>query len=490
MTTLIQKNAEGNAIVNSNGEPKAKRRFGSMLAKVSGKATTAVVKAGPVEPAGFKELKDVCPELVMGPYNVVDGKPVGWVNAAGQQADVFWDVDGLVGPKGEVRVTRPNVLLTRAMSAFIHKTFKGANRDSTKPGVERYKKAMNLPNRDPKAWHNVGNYIAFTMKKGQAIFDGTNVQEIGGDCNGRHTMTAHKESNRAVILVNVVFGIPEEYANLADVNIVRQAKDAINRLHRYDDYTDVAKLTEYLGEQPPFALLAADVKTISDWHTKALRVLWCLTSHKSSVKDSTPMPPADVVEYDLGYGDLLQPICLDVYLLDKKATHPNKSGKLIPGALKLRCQLSHVVASIVALATIKVDGQLVLDDDIVSKCFDFFIEMLDENNEDESNPAVCLRMVYDNFKMNSMSHQHVKFTVMQVALLAYLDMDANGGETEIDYDVASLESYVVGKGEPTTRIYFDTLLDFEPEETEDEAKSSDGTKAEDDDVEEFTDAEE
>lgn len=469
---------------------KPKRRFGAMLAKVSGQGKPAAIKAGPVEPASFKELKDVCPELVLGPYNVVDGKPVAWVNAFGQQADLFHDVDGLVGPKGEIRVTRANVRWTRAMSAFVLKEFKGHNRDSTKPGVERYKTAMNLPNTSHKAWHNVGNYIAFTFEKGQAIFNG-DVQAIGGDCNGRHTMTAHVASNRDTILMNVVFGIPEEYANLADVNIVRQAKDAINRLHRYDDYTDVAKLTEYLGEQPPFALLASDVKTISDWHTKALRVVWCLVNHKTSVKDSTPLPPADVVEFDYGYGDLLQPICLDVYLLDKKATHPNKSGKLIPGALKLRCQLSHVIANIVALAANKTDAGYELDDEIVGKCFDFFIEMLDENNDDESSPAVCLRKCYDTFKIDSMTNQHVKFTVMQVALLAMLDIDENGS-TDIDYDVDSLQSYVVGKGETAARVYLGTDLDSEPEETDDDKKANDDDKTdgESDDVPEFNDDEE
>ena len=486
MTNLIATNTPPD----EPSKPVAKRRFGQMLAKVSGATTKAVVKAGPVEPAGFKELKDTCPELVMGPYQVVDGKPVGWIDANGVQSLVFHDVDGIGGRKGAVYVSRPNVRWTRAMSAFVLKTFKGHNRDSTKPGVERYKKAMNLPSVDHKSWHFVGNYIAFTYAKGQATFDGKVAQEIGGDCNGRHTMTAHAASNRDAILVNVVLGVPEEYANLADVNIVRQAKDAINRLHRYDDYTDVAKLQEYLGEQPPFALLASDVKTISDWHTKALRVLWCLTSHKASVKDSTPMPPADVVEYDGQYGDLLQPICLDVYLLDKKATHPNKSGKLIPGALKLRCQLSHVVASIVALATIKGDdGNLVLDDDTVAECFNFFIGMLDENNEDDAEPAVCLRNCLDTFKLNSMTNQHVKFTVMQVCLAAHLDL-VGRGETDNDYDTESLASYVVGKGEATTRVYFGTLLDFEPEETPDESKATEGVKSADDDATEFVDDEE
>jgi hypothetical protein len=461
-----------------------KRRFGAKLAKLTGGGKPVSVKAGPVKPADFRTLQDVCPELVMGPYQVVDGVPTPWVDKNGVPASLFWDRDGIVGTKGEVRVTRANVLWTRGMSAFVLETFKGHNRDSTKPGVERYKAAMNLPNSSNKAWHNVGNYIAFTFVKGQATFDGVNVQKIAGDANGRHSMTAHVASNRETILMNVVFGIPEEYANLADVNIVRQAKDAINRLHRYDSFADVGKLTEYLGEQPPFALLAADIKTLSEWHTKALRVLWCLVNHKVSIKDSTPLPPADVVEFDYGYGDLLQPVMLDVYLLNKRAGHPNKSGKLIPGGLNLRCQLSHVASAITAVAAVGVPGAYSLDDDILEACFDFFIELVDEKIDDENLPSVCLRQCCDTFKLNGMSNQHVKFTVLQVALLAHLDICENG-QTDIDYDVESLLAYAVGKGESADRVYFDTPLDFERVE---ETKPVE--KTDDDDTEEFSDADE
>ena len=248
-------------------------------------------------------------------------------------------------------------------------------------------------------------------------------------------------------------------------------------------------MEEYLGDKPKFVLVASDIKTIGDWHTKGLRVLWCLVNGKASVKDSTPLPPADVVEFDGVYGDLLQPINLAVWMMDKQKEHPNKSGKLIPGALKLRCQLSHVAAAIVALAAVKTDGRWELDDEIVEFCFSFFRDMLDEDNEDESSPAVCLRNCLDNFRLNSMTNQHVKFTVLQLCLMAAVEIETLG-ETKIDFDVESLAGYVVGKNETAARVYFGTELDHLKDSPETVASGGNGGNVDDKDVAEFDDEDE
>jgi hypothetical protein len=420
------------------------------------------------------EMSKIVPELVKGAYYLDEhGTPQGWTNEAGQTANVFYDTLGIGGLVNAVYVSRPNVIWSRPMSAWVVANVPDHNRDSTKTGVERYLKAQNLPDSNPEAWKSVGNTLEFTCAKGHSAFDGKAVQAMGGTFNGKHSiLTAFPKSNRSAIVVTVTFGTPEEFVRLKDRGILRTVKDEVNRLKRYQRFADEAVLTEYLGIKPETKLTAADCVTLGKEHSEALHHLNCFKNGYKSFKDSKEFGPTAAMLIDDEFGDMLQPILLDVMLLDREKTRQS-AGTLKAGGLKLRCKLSHVAASILACALFKNEaGHWEVDNDTVDFFLSgtddtpaFFAQMMDELDTDESNPAVMLRNAMEAFKLNSMTLQHVKFTVLQVCMSAALDIAATGG-TEQEFDIDTLLDFVPsrdskGKAVPAFRFYFGTELDTE-----------------------------
>lgn len=280
----------------------------------------ATTKAGPVKPMDSIEMAKLVPELVKGAYYVdANGTPQGWTNEAGVTSVVFYDTLGIGGLVNAVYVSRPSVVWTRPMSAWVVANVPDHNRDSTKTGVDRYLKAQNLPDSNPEAWKSVGNTLEFTCAKGHSAFDGKNVQAMGGTFNGKHSiLTAFPKSNRSAIVVTITFGTPEEFVRLKDRGILRTVKDEVNRLKRYQRFADEAVLTEYLGIKPETKLTAADCVTLGKEHSEALHHLNCFKNGYKSFKDSKEFGPTAAMLIDDEFGDMLQPILLDVMLLDRK----------------------------------------------------------------------------------------------------------------------------------------------------------------------------
>ncbi|CAB4176311.1 hypothetical protein UFOVP991_18 [uncultured Caudovirales phage] len=462
-----------------------KGKMSSYLRRMAAKGTivvpVATTKAGPVKPMDSIEMAKVVPELVKGAYYLDEnGIPQGWTNEAGVSSVVFFDTLGIGGLANAVYVSRPNIVWTRPMSAWVVANVPDHNRDSTKTGVERYLKAQNLPDSNPEAWKSVGNTLEFTCEKGHSSFDGKNVQKMGGTFNGKHSiLTAFPKSNRSAIVVTLTFGTPEEFVRLKDRGILRTVKDEVNRLKRYQRFADEATLTEYLGIKPEAKLTPADCATLGKEHSEALHHLNVFKNGYKSFKDAREFGPTAAMLIDDEFGDLLQPILLDVFLLDREKTRETSGGTMKAGGLKLRCKLSHVAAAILACAAVKNEfGQWEVDSNIVdfylTGVFDsdgnetdkaFFVQMLDEKNTDEDNPAVMLRNAMEAFKLNSMTLQHVRFTVLQACMSAALDI-AETGDTEQEFDIDTLLSYVPeldekGKKLPAFRFYFGTPLDTE-----------------------------
>lgn len=485
VVNAIAETVNPSTLLNPAGAATPKGRMSGYLRRMAAKgaivAPTASVKAGPVKPMDGIEMAKIVPEFVKGAYYLDDaGKPQGWTNDLGQTASVFHDVLGFGGMKNTVIVTRPSVVWTRPMSAYVVANVPDHNRDSTKTGVERYLKAQNLPDNNPEAWKNVNNTLEFTCEKGHSTFDGKNVQKMGGTFNGKHSiLTAFPKSNRSAIVVTLTFGTPEEWVRLKDRGILRTVKDEVNRQKRYQKFADEATLTEYLGIKPETKLTPADCVTLGKEHSEALHHINCFVNGYKSFKDSKEFGPTAAMLVDDTFGDLLQPILIDTFLLDRDKTRVGASGKMTAGGLKLRCKLSHVAACVLALSAYEDEqGNWQTDPDIVSFCLDgvydehdnqtdkaFFVKMMDESNDDADEPAVALRDIQDRFKMDSMTLQHVRFTVLQVCLSAAMDIAGTGG-TDIDFDEDSLLAYVPetdekGKKLPAFRFYFGTPLDTE-----------------------------
>lgn len=424
------------ANASANGRPKS---FAALLARMNGKAAPSSKKAGTVEPASIEVMIAEIPEVCKGLWDIdpVTAKKIGWINARGVQAHVFEDVDGVGGCKGAIYVKRPNIQYTRPMAKYMIANLDKHNRDRTAPAVKRYMDAMNLPDTDPAAWHHVGNTMGFVVAEPGDQF-------AIGMCNAGHTSEGFWKSGRKVILMDAYFGIPEKFANLADVNIARTAKDTIGRLHRFDKYKD---MTEIEGEPLTVTVTAADVKAMTNVQSQALRIISCVQVGKK-VKDSEPLPPAAIAQLDTKYGDILEPCVLKCYLLDRAALHDNGKGKNIPGALKLRLSLSHAAASMALLCTTKDDsGQYRLDSEAVFEIEQFFATLVDENETDSDVPPVALRECLETWKLNKMTDQNIRWTALKIALLAA------AGE-EMASDVESLLATTADD-----KVYFGSELD-------------------------------
>lgn len=418
-TPSLREVSQGQKLVGTIDKP-VRKSFAALLANMSGK--TAVVskgKSGPVKPATVEQVAKEIPELIQGCWSG-DYQPL--VNDRGETSSVFHDEHGIGGCKGAVYTCRNFVRLTPAIAAYILENYKGHNRDTTLPAVKRYTDAQLLPSRDPNAWHYVGNTLGFVVAKNGDI------RSIG-QCNGGHTCHAVVKSGKT-ILVNIYFGVPEQFANLADVNIPRTAKDTIGRLHRFDKYNE---LTELDGEPLPITIKASDVKSMNNVHSQALRILACVQAGKK-VKDSEPLGPGAIAALDAKFGTVLESCVLKTYLLDRAAVADNGKGKAVAGALKKRVSLSHAAAVMALLATEESsDGLYELNADAVYAVESFFAEMVDENDTDEDNPAVALRTVMENFKLDKMTDQNIRWLVLKRAIAA-------ASENDIDASVDTLSA--------------------------------------------------
>lgn len=422
--------------------------FAERLRQLSGKvAVTLKGKGGKVEPATAVIVGAEIPELTKGLYytEVIDGKTYyrGHTNDRGVTACVFHDELGIGGVKGAVYVGRNHIVLTPAIAAYILRDLKGHNRNVTAPAVKRYKEAMLKSNSDPTGWHFVGNTLGFVVKKAG---DDTTI----GQCNGGHGCHAAVESGKT-ILINAYFGVPEVYANLADVNIPRTPKDTIGRLHHFDQYKD---MTELDGEPLPVTITAADVKSMDNVQSQALRILACVQAGKK-VKDSEPLGPGAIAQLDTLFGTILKRCVLKVYLIDRAATSPNAKGKAVPGALKRRIALSHAAACMALLATERDESnKLVLNPEAMEQTEGFYYDLVDEAQDDQDVPAVALRDCLDSFKTNRMTNQNIRFTCLKIALAAHF-----GGDVAADVD--SLEGVTEDES-----LCFQTELDPLKEEPE------------------------
>lgn len=444
--------AEQNEATEKHVEKTVKKTFAGLLRTLTKKAEIVVTKrAGPVQPATPAQLEDEIPELSKGLWDTdEDGSPIGWINVRGIQATVTIDVDGRFGCKGAIYVTRPEIVMTQALAARILADFGGHNRDVTAPAVKRYRDSMNLPAANRNAWHYVGNTIGFVVSK-------PGDKRTVGQCNMGHTCTAFVGSTLKQALCIGYFGIPEQYANLADVNIPRTGKDTIGRKHRYDKYADAARAAEPVDsvEEDEFIgvqIKSSDIKTMNDCHSQALRIIACVLAGKK-VKDSEPLGPGAIAELDDIYGDVLEACVVRTYILDRRSKHPNKSGTAIPGALKLRMSLSHAAAMMVIWACEKNDdGTLALNEDAFLAVYEFLLQIVDENYDDEDLPAVALRNCLETFKMNKMTDQNVRWLALKVAIAG-----ASGDDVACDYDtLCGINSNDV--------IYLQTFLDPVPTE--------------------------
>ena len=458
-------------------QPKAKPKgtgFAAMLAKLRGNAEAAAGTGGTgkkVKAATLKVVEAEIPELVLGLFDK-DGKP--HTNEAGVTASVFKDVKGIGGRKGAMYVCRPHVILTREIAKMIAEQYSGHNRNQTEPAIKRYVTAMDKPDASRSAWHFVGNTLGFVVKK---VGD----SHALGLCNGGHTCKALQRSTRKAIIVNAYFGIPEEYANLADVNIPRTAKDTIGRVHHYDHFMEAD--AEIEGEPLSVELKDSDIKTLDNTHSQVLRIIACIQAGKK-VKDSEPLTTSDISDLDDKYKDIVVNSVIRTYLIDKMAMLPNDKGKPVPGGLKkMGITLSHAAALMAIATTEDNNGTLQSVDEAVEMVEKFFCRMVDLDLDDVSDPAVALRETLLAFKVDKMTDQNIRFAVEKTCLLAEF------GRGDVDIDVDTLKATESDDTIPT----FNTILDPEAEEEEDDVDELDDDgeeldeESENDGVEELPD---
>ena len=435
-----------NATEESKGTPK-KKSFASLLRGMNQDAKVVQKKGGPVKPATSVEVQAEIPELVRGLfYRDANGVACGYTNDKGVTACVFEDKFGIGGIKGAIYVHRSFAVITPAIAAYSKANFSGHNRNQTAPAVKRYKESMQRPDKDPNGWHFVGNTAGYVVA--HVGDDITN-----GQCNAGHTFEACIQSGKT-ILMNMYFGIPEQYANLADVNIPRTPKDTIGRLHRFDKYLGISEMD---GEPLTVTVTAADIKAMDNVHSQAIRIVACVQAGKK-VKDSEPLGPSAIAELDAKYGNVLETCVLKVYLIDRAAQHDNGRGKSVPGALKARLSLSHAAAAMCILCAMGDDENgYTLSDDGMYDVESFYTTLVNESEEDANEPAVCLRNTLESFKLNKMPDQNIRWTVLKICLAA------EAGE-DVVYDQDTLEATT-----SDDKIVFGTPLD--PVKSDDKSAS-------------------
>ena len=428
--------------------------FAALLASMKPATEAVAKKAGAIEPATREVVEAEIPELTTGflPASMTneeiakakaDGKTrLGKVNSHGEYAIIRWDASDATWI-----VNRAGVRVTAAMAAYLLQQYKGHNRPITKPRMDR------LADQQAKGgWHYVGNTAGFVVKTAGDV-------NANGQCNAGHSMTAQGKSGKTVVY-DFYLGVPEQFANLADVNMQRAPKDVIARLHRFDRYKG---MTEIDGVPIGVTLTEADTKTMDNLQSQALRVVACVIANKKSVKDSEPLGPNDIAVLDQKYGDVLQQAVLRTYLFDRSAQRLNDKMKSVAGALKHYVALSHCAAVMTLLATIETDGKYTLEADATNFVGMFFAALVDETNNDESNPAVVLRRTLVKWKISQSkkgSSQNIKWNALKMAIAAATVI---GTEEQVDAD--DLSNALAGC-EDTSKVYFDTVLDQAPPEKE------------------------
>lgn len=448
----------------ATGEVKPKKSTGFLAILAGMKAKELVPekkgKPGEVSQATPAAVEKEIPELIGGLWDVVDGKPVPKVAANTGRPSVIWTSRIKING-GCVFVHRAGVLVTPSLAKFIIERFGGHNRRQTPAAIKRYADEMASGN-----WPFVGNTAGFVVDKKGALF-------AIGQCNGGHTLKAVIESGVSVEM-DFYFGVPESFANLADVNIPRTGKDVIGRTHRFDELKDTSELD---GQPIGVTLTDADVKAISDIHSQAIRIVACLLAYKP-IKDSEPLGPSAISSLDRLYGDVLSQCVRDVYLLDKLATFTNDKGKPVSGGLKRLMSLSHA-AALMAVVGVTGDvirdektgqvlkvGKLELDPDAIAFVAQFFADMVNGELLDEENPAVCLRNALLRFKYNKVTNQNLRWytekgALYSAMLLANADqIDGFSPDMVPDYDVESLVAIAAKDAKVSDyAVYFDTCLD-------------------------------
>lgn len=419
--------------------------FLKLVRNLVGTSPIETVKAGEVAPATRAQIEAECPELLKD----IGIPAVGAELRKNSRGETGMVVDGFLPQNKGCRWFFRKVVVSPAIARWITENYGGHNRESTKPAVERYAEQMTQ-----KQWNFVGNTLCFVVDT-----EG-NLTPLGV-CNGGHTCKAIVKSGQAQEML-LIIGIPERHANKADVNIARTAKHVIERLHRYDLYNGMN--TDEEGNAIGITLDPADLKSMSEIHSQALRILACVMA-KKAVKDSEPLGPDAIAALDVAYGHLLQPCVRDVYLLDRAVTYANKTGKQVAGALKYRLSLSHAAAVMAVLAATgdvvsanpRKLANLTLDQDTLTEVGKFFADLVNADLKDEDNPAVCLRLCLERHKLNKMTNQNVRWNCLTTALYATIELAANA-EPSVSYDVDSLMA--IGS-EATDRICFNTILDPE-----------------------------
>lgn len=477
-------------------KPKKPSGFAALLQSMNKKATGAPVvgaKGKDVVVASESMVLAEIPELIGGLWDVAeDGTKTPKVAKNTGRAAVIW-TPRLGINKGNTLVSRAGVLITPAIAKFIIDHFGKHNRNQTKPAIKRYVDDMTAGN-----WPYVGNTFGFvTQRSGD--------KDVVGQCNGGHTCKGVIESGVSVE-VDIYFGVPEKNADKADVNIARTGKDVIGRLHRYDKYDG---LSEIDGEAIGMSLKADDCKAMSDIHSQAIRIIACVMSYKP-VKDSEPLGASAIAALDSNYGNPLEKCVLETYLLDKSALWENDKGNKVAGGLKKLLSLSHA-AALMAVAAVSGDvvrdektgavksvKNLTLDSEIQISIAQFFADMVDyENQTDESNPAVALRITLQRFKNNSVSNQNFRWIAEKYAAVAYcmaLAKEQGGEGTENivvpDYDVETLMQIPVkGTNLASYAAYFGSTLD-QPAPAKQEEQPAAAATASDSGVAEIEDDEE
>lgn len=365
-----------------------------------------------VAAASMEEMQKVLPELVL---SLVQPNGEAWPGATAYHNPNIVGADGIdtgvgqFGPAGALYVTRPNVVVTPAIAAFILETFGHANRESTKSRLDKYTDAMKSGD-----WSYVGNTAIFTVPlAGQTTCIGLEQH------NCAHTMKSIIASGRPA-LVTFILGIPKSERDKIDDNQQRTAKDIV---------TTRSEMREMFKPDQVIGGVVNVTKAMANSMMRQVAESFRIVVDVRNGKDAKSPGSRDKTEtgklldvYSRVLGNAVsQTIALDSKLETTSVAKDGTIKKKLSGGLTKRYAVNHLAAALTLGASyVRKDGSFGWDDATAVKILRCYAQLGNESLTDVSNPMVSLQKAVDVWdaekKHKGADGMNVRFSALKLAL--------------------------------------------------------------------------